>query len=58
MVYSDVGKGVPQWAHAQASLTPSPVGRGIPGCCQVIVGWSIDRILTFPSVVLINKEKN
>ena len=22
------------------------MGRGIPGCCQVIEGWSLDRVLT------------
>jgi hypothetical protein len=21
-------------------------GRGLPGCCQVTVGWSLDRMLT------------
>jgi hypothetical protein len=24
------------------------VGWSIPGCCQVTVGWSLDRMLTLP----------
>ena len=30
---------------------------GLPSYCQIIVGWNLDRILTFPSFGLIKKEK-
>ena len=33
------------------------VGRSIPGYCQVTVGWSLDRMLTFPCFGLIKKRK-
>jgi hypothetical protein len=33
-------------------------GSGLLGCCHVAMGWSLDRILTFPHFGLIKKEKN
>ena len=29
--------------------------RGIPGCCQAIVGWSLDRTLTVGMIVHADK---
>jgi hypothetical protein len=34
------------------------VGWSIPGCCQITVGWSLERTLTLPHFGLIKKEKN
>jgi hypothetical protein len=32
----------------EGTHNPFHSGPGLPGCCQIIVGWSLDRMLTKP----------
>jgi hypothetical protein len=34
--------------NEERASSPFYSGSCMPGCCQVTVGWNLDRILTFP----------
>ena len=36
----------------EGANSPSYSGPGLPGCCQVTVGWSPDRVSTLLNIVL------
>jgi hypothetical protein len=41
----------------EGTNSPFHSESAIPGCCKVTVGWSLDRMLTFPYFGLITKGK-
>ena len=50
-------RGARRQEREEGTSSPFYSGSGLPGCCQVTVGWSLDRMLTAVLITGLYREQ-